>query len=122
MSLVYVAGPFRAETAWGVERNVRVAEEIAYMLWMNGIYALCPHTNTRFFNGEGSDHLWIQGTLEMLRRCDAVVLCPNWMSSEGTIGEVAEAQRLKLPIFEWANERGQLLAWARERSPYEIAG
>ena len=97
--VVYIAGPFRGKDAWAVERNVRRAEELAYAVWAVGGVALCPHTNTRFFDGTLTDEIWLEGTLELLRRCDAVLLAPGWQLSAGTLGEIEEANRLRLPVF-----------------------
>lgn len=35
-----------------------------------------------------------------LRRCDAVVLTPNWSKSPGTLAEIELAEQLRIPIFE----------------------
>ena len=51
MKLVYIAGPFRGSSAWDIEENIRVAERAALEVWKMGAAALCPHTNTRFFQG-----------------------------------------------------------------------
>lgn len=101
-TLTYVAGAYRAPTSWGVECNITRAREVAAFLWANGFPALCPHTNTAHFSG--SDELFLAGTLEMLRRCDAVVLVPGWESSAGTLSEIAEAKRLGIPVYEEAGE------------------
>jgi len=40
-----------------------------------------------------------QRSIDELRHCDAVLVLPGYERSEGTKGEIAEAERLKLPIF-----------------------
>lgn len=99
MKVIYVAGPYRAETAWLVEQNIRRAEEAALVLWGMGFAVICPHTNTRFFNGECTDTIWLAGGLELLRRCDAVYVLPNSENSKGTQAEIVEAERLGIPVF-----------------------
>lgn len=99
---VYIAGPFRADTPWEIEKNIRVAEELSLKVWQTGLAAaICPHTNTRFFQGSASDQVWIDGTMEMMRRCDAVLLTsPDApIYSSGTRGEVKEMGRLNRPVF-----------------------
>jgi hypothetical protein len=76
-----------------------MAEAIALQVWRKGHYALCPHLNAAFFDGEAHDDLWLAGGMEMLRRCDGVVLCPYWEESRGTLLEVQEAHRIGLPIY-----------------------
>ncbi len=99
MKVVYIAGPFRGENSWLVEQNVRRAERLAMQVALRGAMPLCPHTNTRFFNGTLPDEFWLDGTLELLRRCDAVSLVGGWEKSAGARGEVEEAKRLGIPVF-----------------------
>lgn len=113
--LVYVAGPFRASTPWEVEQNTRNAEGVAARVWLAGGAALCPHTNARFFDGLTDDDVFLRGDLEMLRRCDALVMAPGWEHSTGSLGEFSEAQRLGLPVFYSPDLRG-LQAWIRDFS------
>jgi hypothetical protein len=96
--MVYVAGPFRADTPWEVELNVRRAEERAYMLAARGIGYVCPHLNGRFFDKTATDEYWLEMTKEQMRRCD-VVWADVRMGSEGTEGELAEARREELPVI-----------------------
>lgn len=97
--VVYVAGPYRATTPWGVEQNVRRAEEVALELARRGYVPLCPHTMYRFFDGQCDDAFWLGGTLELMRRCDLVVMVDGWEASQGSRGEHAEAKRLRIPVL-----------------------
>lgn len=109
MKLAYVAGPFRGANSWEMERNIRRAEELALELWRAGYAVICPHTNTRFFQGAAPDEVWLEGDLEMLRRCDLVVCTEDWRVSQGAIAEVAEAHKRKIPVFEYGG--WQYRAW-----------
>ncbi len=100
MRVVYIAGPFRGKSSWDIEQNIRRAEELALEVWRAGYACLCPHTNTRFFQGAADDHYWLDGDLEMLARCDAVLLTPDWARSSGARAEAAQADRLGIPVFE----------------------
>lgn len=116
MKVVYVAGPYRSETIWGVRQNILAAEARALDLWRAGWAVICPHKNTAFFDGAASDDVWLKGDMEILRRCDAISLLPNWRRSKGAFAEAMEARRLKL-LF--VDERGEHLpegAYTR-RSP-----
>lgn len=100
MKVIYIAGKYRGPNAWAVEQNIRAAEEVAAKVWAAGHVALCPHSNARhMLPGLISDDAACVGNLELLRRCDAVVLVPNWRDSEGARDEVAEADFLGLPVF-----------------------
>ena len=43
--------------------------------------------------------MWLEGDLEMLRRCDAVLVVPGWEKSSGTRAEIAEANACGIPVF-----------------------
>jgi len=119
MRVVYVAGPFRGNTTWEIECNVRRAEEYALSIWRLGAVALCPHANTRFFHKSAPDEIWLEGTLELLRRCDAVFVIPNSEKSQGTRCEITEAERLGLPVF---GDLGHLGLWIRGVVPQGFKG
>lgn len=105
MKVIYIAGKYRGPNAWAVEQNIRAAEEVAAKVWAMGHVALCPHANSRHMEGVASDEHFLAGTLELLRRCDAVVLVPNWRDSAGARAEVAEAIRRGMPIiYAWGDD------------------
>ena len=99
MKVVYIAGPFRGRTAWDIEQNIRRAEDLGYLVAQVGASPLIPHANTRYFHGSMSDAFWLDATLELLRRCDAIVLCKGYQDSIGSLAEIAEATRLIIPVF-----------------------
>jgi len=97
--VVYIAGPFRGPSAWDIEENIRRAERLALEAWRAGFAVICPHTNTRFFQGAAPDEVWLEGDLEILRRCDAVLLTSDWERSSGARAEVAAARAARIPVF-----------------------
>lgn len=100
MKVVYIAGKYRGPNAWAVEQNIRAAEEVAARVWAMGLVALCPHANTRhMLEGVCSEEHALAGTLELMRRCDAVLCVSNWFDSIGATNEVYEAKRMGLPVF-----------------------
>lgn len=98
MKVIYVAGKYRGPNAWAVEQNIRAAEEVAARVWAMGMVALCPHANSRHMDGVATDEVFLDGTMELMRRCDAVVLVPNWRDSAGARAEVEEADRLGIEV------------------------
>ena len=114
--LIYVAGPYRANNAWDVEQNIRRAESLAFTLALAGAYPITPHANTRgYFECAQSDPLfWLGGTLELMRRCDAIALLDTWGNSSGAMAEHEEARRLALPIlYPTDNLNGEVAAFVR---------
>lgn len=99
MKLVYVAGPFRGPNSWEIEQNIRRAEALALEVWRKGAAVICPHANTRFFQGAAKDDVWLEGDLEMLLRCDAMIMTDDWKRSTGATHEHAFAETEGIPIF-----------------------
>lgn len=97
--VLYVAGRYRADTPRKMLENIRAAEKIAIAIWKNGDIALCPHLNSKFFDGICPDKVFLAGAIELMRRCDGVVLVPGWQSSLGANAEVLLAEKLEIPIY-----------------------
>ena len=98
MKLVYISGAYRAPTLYGVVRNIRRAERTALKYWKKGYAVICPHKNTALMDGGCCDKVWLDGDLEMVRRCDMIVMMRNWRKSEGARNEHALAKRLGIRI------------------------
>lgn len=122
--LLYIAGAYRAPTAWLVEQNIRRAEEAAMEVLKLGAYPICPHTNTRgWFDKVQPDEFMLEATLELMRRCDGVLMMLGWSKSSGASAEYDEARRLRLPVFFELRdlEEALKLAW-RFRPPIDSVG
>lgn len=110
--VVYIGGPFRGKDAWEIEQNIRRAEALALEAWRAGCAVICPHTNTRFFQGAADDQTWLVGDLAILGRCDALLLTPDWDRSTGASAERAFAVSRAMPVFEQLDD---LVVWLRQR-------
>lgn len=99
MRVVYVAGPYTGADGWIVACNVHRAEALGREVARLGAAPLIPHSIGARMSGTESYEYWCAATLEMMRRCDAVVFTPDWHDSKGARGEHAEAVRLGLPVF-----------------------
>lgn len=100
MKIVYVAGKYRAATPQGIKHNIRVADRVGERIVGDyGAMVLVPHKNTEHYEGLQDDQFFLDGTLELMRRCDCVFLCPGWEQSVGARGEKEEAERLGMPVF-----------------------
>lgn len=112
MRLVYIAGPYRSSNpdgksnAWGVQQNVMRAMARALEVWRRGHAAVCPHSNTMFFqDADGCvDSVWLDGDIEILRRCDAVLTVDGWQASKGASAEVDLAKKWGKPVLESVDE------------------
>jgi nucleoside 2-deoxyribosyltransferase len=105
MKLVYLAGSYRGKSKFPplnwLQRQINIhrARAAAKELWKMGFSVLAPHLNTCNFDGLCPDQVFLDGTMEMMKRCDAVALLPNWFDSSGTLAEIKKADELKIPIY-----------------------
>lgn len=113
MKLIYIAGPYRpytcADGTWvGTPMNIRNAEVTAVHLVDElghlGLFPVVPHLNTRDFENqvkENHDQYFLDGTMALLERCDAVLLTmPNADAiSVGTKAEVHRAHQLGIQVY-----------------------
>lgn len=106
--LVYIAGPYRGANAWEVEQNIQRAEAIAADVFETGHYPLCVHTMYRNFDGTMTGQFWLDATMEMMRRCDVVLILPHSDNSEGTRGEMLEAMARRIPILHYRLAKDRL--------------
>lgn len=100
LPLIYIAGPFRGPTPLDVRRNVERARDAGLLVAQLGAYPIIPHTMTAEFDKQLDDQFWLDGTMEMLRRCDALLLIPYWDQSTGARAEAQYARMVTLPIFD----------------------
>lgn len=123
LRVIYVAGPFTGPTRWRVDENVREAERWGLRLVEAGMMPLIPHSNTRSFDGLATPEFWYAGTLELMHRCDGVLMMPSWRRSSGARAEEARARAAGLPVF-YATEdtvQDDISAWGAAlpgRHPY----
>ena len=75
-----------------------------------------PLIRTRHVEFLWNDHeeFWYEGTLALLKRCDAMILVPGWEDSKGTRDERAWAKANDMPVFERVEE---LKRWLDEGLP-----
>jgi hypothetical protein len=100
--LIYVAGPYRGD----VDRNIAKARAVAAQCYLAGHTVICPHLNSAKMDVETGlpDEFWLDATLKLLERCDAIVLVEGWRESQGTLSEVAYAKIQGIPIYTRAPE------------------
>lgn len=108
MKLLYLAGPFSADDGdpdpyHAVEENILAASRIALEAARAGWMPVCPHKNTAGFH-HATDiprgH-WYRGDIELMARCDAVLMLPGWVDSAGARAEWYVATSRGMPIYEY---------------------
>jgi hypothetical protein len=114
MRIVYIAGRYSGNTLDEVARNIDEARTVALMLAERRIPFLCTILQTAHFDSLLAESdpgygYWIQCSLEVVKRCDAVFLVPNWQQSNGARKEVEYARAYGIPAFE---DIDALTAWS----------
>lgn len=99
-TIAYIAGPYRAPTYKKRQKNIDHAEHIAKKAWKAGFdFVICPHLNTKNFDGIMPDLSFLQGDLLILEFCTHVIMLKDWMKSEGAKVEHKKATDLGLTII-----------------------
>jgi len=100
MKVIYIAGPYTAKTNWEVQQNINRAMEAGKLVAEMGAMPLIPHANMPLcMEGIQSAQFMYDGTMELLRRSDAILLIEGWEKSKGAVMEREEAMHLNKPIF-----------------------
>lgn len=99
--VIYVAGRYRGKTDYEQAENIYHAQRVALRLWELGWVVLCPHLNTANFNwySDLPDGVWINGGLELLKRCDCIIMLKGYETSKGAMAELELARQLNKGIF-----------------------
>lgn len=88
MKVIYIAGPYTAPTNWQIQENINRAMAAGKLVAEMGAMPLIPHSNTPLiFHGINNGQFWYDGTMELLRRSDAIMLIEGWQNSKGAVEE-----------------------------------
>ena len=99
MKLVYIAGPYNADTTYARQKNIEAARDEAAVWWQKGYAVICPHMNTANMDGVVERDVWLAGDFEIIRRCDIIVMLPGWEESAGAREEFEVAVAHVLVIY-----------------------
>lgn len=87
MKVVFISGPYRAPDMYGIHKNIMAARKAAIELWKQGYAVICPHMNTAHFDGILPDETWLNGDIEIMKKCDAIYFLKTWRQSAGAKAE-----------------------------------
>jgi nucleoside 2-deoxyribosyltransferase len=99
MKIIYIAGPYRAETKLGIIRNILRARKVAKKYWAQWYTVICPHMNSALMDKCAPDEIFLRGGIELLKHADKIVVLPGWKTSEGTCAEIEFAKAKGIPII-----------------------
>lgn len=126
MKIVYIAGRFRGDDAWAIRCHVHAAECAAREVARCGAMPLTPHSIGAHMHGTESADFWLEGTLELMRRSDIVLVLPGFERSVGSLGEIGEARYLRIPVIlpllgDLSPNYRQLIRWIGYNSKASIS-
>lgn len=95
--IIYISGKYSGN----IEENIEIARKVAIELWEKGYSVVCPHLNTVHFELDCKCVYedYINGDLEILARCDAIIMLQGWNGSNGATMEKEFAKSLGIPIY-----------------------
>lgn len=94
--LVFISGKYGQGD---VERNVSSAYFVSQELWQKGFSAISPHLNTKYFGLSISHKKLIKGDLEILSKCDAIIMLEGWEESEQCVLQKQFAEERYIPVY-----------------------
>ncbi len=114
-TLIYIAGPFSGADRGIVEANIMRAALRGVEVAKLGACPVVPHSNTSLPQYEHVQpyQFWIEATLELMYRCDALLTVSGWELSGGARGEVAAMMRAGKPVF---HDLAKLVNWLENRA------
>ena len=104
--LIYVAGRYRGKSPEAVQLNVQASRQVGVVCAERGWMPVTPCVMTAGFENltDNDDEFWLESTLELMLRCDAVVMAPGWLKSEGATNEYNEAKLAGIAVYEVVDE------------------
>lgn len=115
--IVYIAGPYRAKTRFGIWANIWRARLVAVQVWKAGFTAICPHLNSCRFEKyvPDADKIFLDGDLFLLEKCDAMLIMPNSRRSMGVANEIRFAEERGIPCVRSLDELREYFINDRDR-------
>lgn len=99
--IVYTAGKYSGKNDTETSENIQKARSVAIELWERGYAVFCPHLNTAHFeiDCKATYEDYMDGDLQILCHCDAIVMLRGWEKSQGAIREYQEALHQGIQVY-----------------------
>jgi len=101
---IYVAGPYSADNVITVLNNMRIGMRESTRIMLAGFSPFCPFLDYQFqlMLREGEELTiedYYKYSLDWLEVSDVLVVLDWWENSKGTLGEMARAAELHIPVY-----------------------
>lgn len=103
--IVFVSGPYRGTSKYYLInrlqrlRNILRAYRVSKELWSLGMIVFTPHLNSVWMDGCVHDDFFLNGCLEILLKCDCVLMLDGWDQSVGAKEELRTALTRNIPVY-----------------------
>lgn len=105
IKVIYVAGPYTADTKEQKQLNLDKSEELAKSLTLFGYSCIIPHKLTAFWDYDENFIDWKESDwlnrccFPILKKCDALILTEGWQKSSGCLKEIDFCTNNNIPIY-----------------------
>lgn len=108
-SMGYLSAAMSAPTALRRSALRAMAIAVSHELWEHEVLHYCPHANSPAIGLTDVDYeKWMAMDIEVIRRCDWILMLGEWGTSYGCRREFNVAQALKIPVAYSISEAIQL--------------
>ena len=105
--VIYVSGKFSDDNKARMYENIKLAYKTTTELIKSGFSVVCPHTmgvlpdkdELFIYDSEIDYNTWLDNYVEIMKRCDGVLMLPNWTDSFGARYERDVALMYGIPVF-----------------------
>ena len=100
--IIYIAGKYTDNSKTSIQKNILTSRKYAIKLWDRGFTVITPHLNVANFEYLLKKTTYddiTEGSLEIISRCDAVFMLPNWKRSNGAKIERKYAYSKNITVY-----------------------
>lgn len=101
MKIAYICSPYRADDPATIRRNVNYAKELTRRAIKNYYAPITPHlylTQALDDNDANERNVGLAAGIELLKKCDVLIVGNKYGISDGMRAEILEADALGLSI------------------------
>ena len=100
--IYYVCSPYRGKTPEQVQVHFNYTVDLTREMLLYGHCPITPHlyiTASLNDNDPEERKIGLEAALELLKKCDAVIVGQRYGISEGMAAEIETAKQLNIPVF-----------------------
>lgn len=102
MNIYYICSRYRGKDRAEIDKHIQYAKDLTREVLLHGNCAVTPHlymTDCLDDSDQCERMLGLKAAIELLEKCDAVVVGEKYGISEGMEAEIAHAKKMNIPIL-----------------------